>query len=157
MNAPNPQPSGRNQRTLAGLFIRPQKQVRFAMLFIGGAMLSVVALLGFLVLSFNHALARYNEKFQTHADIGLTINDSFTTTFLLIIALGVILGLLSIYLGIKISHRIYGPLVPLKRHIEKLTQGDYTSRVRLRKDDEMGELSDALNELAMALESRHKN
>lgn len=157
MNTPKTSPgNGPNQRTVQGMFIRPRQQVKYAMLFVGGAMLSVVALLGFLVVSFNHALARYNDKFHGTADVGLTIGDSFTISFLIIILIAVLIGILSIYMGIKLSHRIYGPMIPLNRHIEKLIEGDYKSRVRLRKGDELTELSEALNRLATALEERHK-
>lgn len=145
----------KEQRTVQGYFIRPKQQAKYAMMFMGGAMLSVVALLGLLVVSFNHAIARYNAKFQGNAEVGLTISDSFTNSFLLIITFAVIAGVLSIYWGIRVSHRIYGPLIPLRRHIDKLIEGDYSARVRLRKSDDMVELCDAMNELAEALEKRH--
>ena len=57
-------------------------------------------------------------------------------------------------MGVRLSNRIYGPLVPMLRHIQNLKQGIYSSRVVLRQNDELIELRDALNELAAALEAR---
>jgi signal transduction histidine kinase len=62
---------------------------------------------------------------------------------------------LAFAVGVRLSHRIYGPIVPINRFIEALSSGEYTARIALRKGDDMIELKDALNRLAEALEKRH--
>jgi len=47
-----------------------------------------------------------------------------------------------------ITHRIYGPLVPLSRHVEGLINGDYTVRTHLRTKDEFKDFARLLNELS---------
>jgi methyl-accepting chemotaxis protein len=63
----------------------------------------------------------------------------------------VALGIVAVVLWIVLARRIFGPAVQFKRHIESLTQGDYTSRVQLRRGDEFKDVAEKLNELAEAL------
>jgi len=50
------------------------------------------------------------------------------------------------------THRLIGPAVAITRHIRALKEGLYAHRVRLRKNDELEDLADELNELAEILE-----
>ncbi len=50
------------------------------------------------------------------------------------------------------THRLIGPTVAMKRHLEALIGGDYSSRVKLRKSDAFGDLAHQLNALAASLE-----
>jgi HAMP domain-containing protein len=52
------------------------------------------------------------------------------------------------------SHRIYGPTVALRRHIDNLKQGNYQARIRLRKHDELKNIAADLNSLAKILEEK---
>jgi HAMP domain-containing protein len=54
------------------------------------------------------------------------------------------------------SHKIFGPTVPIRRHIHKLIEGDYSSRVHLRDGDELSEISEELNQLAEVLAEKTK-
>jgi signal transduction histidine kinase len=66
----------------------------------------------------------------------------------------VVLAVSCLILWIVSSHRIFGPVIPMRRHVRKLVEGDYTSRIHLRAGDEFKELSDDLNHLAEVLEKR---
>jgi signal transduction histidine kinase len=46
------------------------------------------------------------------------------------------------------THRIMGPAYACRRHIQKLLQGDFTTRTRLRKTDSLCELANDLNKLS---------
>ncbi|MGB5438340.1 MAG: HAMP domain-containing protein [Gammaproteobacteria bacterium] len=50
------------------------------------------------------------------------------------------------------THRLIGPTVTISRHIQALKNGRYSSRISLRKNDELKELAAELNELAEILE-----
>ncbi len=54
--------------------------------------------------------------------------------------------------AILLTHRFYGPMVPILRHLEEMKKGNYTSRIRLRKKDELHDLSEKLNDLTAHLE-----
>ena len=62
-----------------------------------------------------------------------------------------ILGLVCMGLWIFYSHRIFGPVIPMRRHIEKLGAGDFSSRIQLRGTDEFKALAEDLNHLAEVL------
>jgi hypothetical protein len=54
------------------------------------------------------------------------------------------------------GHRLLGPLVPIRRQIEAMKNGDYASRVDLRKGDLFNEIAGDLNELAQLLRDQEK-
>ena len=54
------------------------------------------------------------------------------------------------------AHRLLGPLVPIRRRLEGMKNGDYSSRIYLREGDLYGEIADDLNELAQLLYSQEK-
>lgn len=58
--------------------------------------------------------------------------------------------LLVVALGFAIfkSHKIAGPLFRLKYHIRQMSSGDFSTRVKLRKKDELKILADELNLLS---------
>lgn len=73
---------------------------------------------------------------------------------------GVILGqtvviLASAALSAVISHRTFGPTVPILRQIEAMIAGDMSKRVVLRPGDHLVDISARLNELAEKLAKSH--
>ncbi|MBX3020211.1 MAG: hypothetical protein KF799_00920 [Bdellovibrionales bacterium] len=66
----------------------------------------------------------------------------------------ILLCLLGIYFIIFLSVRVYGPQVALLRFIEQMKQGNYTPYRNLRKDDQLKEIWQALQELAASLKRR---
>lgn len=55
-------------------------------------------------------------------------------------------------LWVAVSHRIFGPVVAMRRHVRSLIAGEYTSRINLRANDELRDLGEDLNELAQTLD-----
>ncbi len=53
------------------------------------------------------------------------------------------------------THRLVGPVMPIRRHIKALRDGLYTHRVTLRRHDGLQDIADDLNDLARTLEERH--
>lgn len=143
------------KRTFLGMIVRPQKQMRFALMFAGGALLSITALVALTAIVFNHTLKNLAETQKIELEIGYLLRDTMVYPFFILIMGVFLIGSFVIYLSIRLSNRIYGPLIPLLRHIQNLKQGIYSSRVVLRQNDELTELRDALNELAATLEARN--
>ena len=71
---------------------------------------------------------------------------------------GVVLLYLGVTVGLSIyyTHRLVGPTIAFRRHIRSLIDGNFESRVTLRKKDAFMEVADDLNELAAQL-YRNKN
>jgi methyl-accepting chemotaxis protein len=66
-----------------------------------------------------------------------------------------VLGVLSFLLWVVFSHRVFGPAVPIRRHIKKLIEGNYADSIKLRKYDEFKEVAEDLNQLTEALREKH--
>lgn len=125
------------------------------MLFTGGAMLSITALVALTGVVFNHTLKRLTDLQQVDTEVGFLLRDTMVWPFFMLVVGAFFMGLFCIYIGIKVSNRIYGPLIPINRHIQNLKDGHYGSRMVLRRHDELTEIRDGLNELAAILEARH--
>jgi methyl-accepting chemotaxis protein len=82
-------------------------------------------------------------KYQTNAVI--TVLSVMTIAYVILI-----IGLSVIYL-----HRLVGPTIAFRRHIRALRNGEYSSRIKLRKNDAFREVAQDLNDLAASLD--HKN
>jgi len=67
-----------------------------------------------------------------------------------------IYALFLLALTLAITHRMIGPTIAFKRHVDCLLEEDYTSRVRLRTSDAFQDLASRLNELAIKLGEEKK-
>ncbi len=65
----------------------------------------------------------------------------------------VILPLIS-YGSIKFSHRIAGPLPKIYQTLEGIGQGNFEVKLVLRKNDELSELAEVINRMAVDLKAR---
>lgn len=72
-----------------------------------------------------------------------------------IIGIGLVLTLMVAFFAMIVSHRIYGPLVPISKFLQEIKSGNYSARVAVRKEDQLQDLVTQLNEVAEALEARH--
>ena len=76
----------------------------------------------------------------------IEVTTAFTLLYILVV----------VALSVAYAHRMIGPMVPIRRQIEALKNGDYSARATLRKRDAFSELADDLNELARMLEEHGK-
>ncbi len=143
------------KRSIRSFLLEPFKQVRIG--------LYLVALtLGFtvlLILLFFDVM--YRQHLRTMEMLGMSDGSSFwdlldnpiVLTGLMQIGFAlVVFILITVVTSIVLTHRVYGPLVSIRRLVRSLAQGDFSARVRIRKRDDLHDLADELNELAESLE-----
>lgn len=94
------------------------------------------------------------EKGQVPGDVSEALLDHIGRVEVNISVISLVLMVISIFMGVRLSHRIYGPIVQFRRHVASLAGGDYSSRVNLRDHDHFFELSEDLNALAEKLQKR---
>jgi methyl-accepting chemotaxis protein len=58
--------------------------------------------------------------------------------------------------SIFFTHRLVGPTIAFRRHVERLIEGDFKSRIRLRNGDAFADVADVLNRLAEKMEEQGK-
>lgn len=60
-------------------------------------------------------------------------------------------GLLTFIFWLTLSHRIFGPEVPILRQLDQMIAGNFQSRIRLRRRDEWMEVANRINQLSEKL------
>jgi signal transduction histidine kinase len=86
--------------------------------------------------------------------IGAIQNSLKTATFTTI-TVAVLFGLISVSLGIILTHRLVGPMIPIRRLIRQLNKGEYGAQGRLRTKDDYQEVMNELNQLSTTLAEKH--
>ena len=142
------------RRPIRGMFVRPKDQVKYAFGFVGGALLSMVGMIAVLMTSLQSAIGLLVSSGRLDPDAASLLHSSIRLGLLGMLAFAIGFASYAIWAGIRLSHRIYGPMVPIKRLIGNLTAGEYDKRIRLRANDEFVDIADALNALAAKLEGK---
>lgn len=154
-STPTGKGSRSDRRTLRGLFIKPRQQLKYSFMFMGGGMMILCLFIAVVIYSVNRTLFALESAYGMDPSVAQTIRQALTSTLSISCVLSAVLAAFSFVIGLQLTHRIYGPLIPLQRHIDELRNGNFSSRVHLRKNDEMLELQEGLNSLATALESKY--
>lgn len=135
-------------RSLKNILINPKTQLRYAVVAVSYAFLGMSLVQIF-------SLRKLNEIQSTlESD-----NNYWFVNYVLYVSwvyIGglVVVGIFAFLYSLFVSHKTAGPQVSLLNHIKELSLGNYKSRVQLRKNDDLVELSDALNSLAENLEKK---
>lgn len=63
---------------------------------------------------------------------------------------------LVVWLGLRMTHRVAGPLVRITASLQQMAAGNYQQHLTLRKGDSLQDLAELINQLAATLRS-HRN
>ena len=137
-----------DRRTFKGLLVKPREQIKYSFIFMGGGMLILTIFIGVVMFSLNRTLVSVEIAYGLDPEVASAIRSSLTATLSIALLLSAVLSASAILLGLQMSHRLYGPLVPIQRHISEMKSGNFSTRIQLRKNDELLELQEALNDLA---------
>ena len=145
----------RNQRSAKNILIRPRQQLRLAVVFFSAssALLTVYVIL--VLTSLMSTIATIVHQYSLPPDVLPTLLNSLQWSVIFVGLFGVVLTLSMLAMGVMLSHRIFGPQIPISALVSKLKDGDYSARAHLRKDDEFKELVAELNGLAETLQSKY--
>lgn len=147
------------KRRMRSYLLEPFKQVRIGLYFVGLTLGFTTLLIGLFL------KVMYDQHERTmqllHMSDGSTFWDLFGNPIVLSGLMQIGLALILFFVvtlatSIVLTHRIYGPLISIRRHIGNLKAGDFDSRVHIRRKDDLHALADQLNELAEALEQREQ-
>ena len=122
-------------------YLKPSIQYAFTSFFALLAAIEIV-LFGLLLYAVEHLRIYYSYDLMLY----------FRFSILLVILL--IFTGFNFWYGVRLSHRIAGPMVQIKRVLERATKGEYKSRIKLRSNDYLHEISDELNLLLEKLENQ---
>ncbi len=143
----------KNRRSVANIIVDPGALLRLSIPFIFLLLASVVSI--FLVhkqITLNFESLEYPQ--QQSLELQLILNQIANRAMLTGVIAMLVIGVLTLVMWIIYSHRMLGPVVPLRKHVEKLCDGNYDDRIRLRKHDEFKELAADLNRLTEILKNK---
>ena len=146
-----------SKRSLRNLLIEPLKQIRFGVYFIIITIAYTFATALLLINSFyeqyQHVMALFNVV-DPHLRWELISDEVFYSNIFKMAVCFFLFLFIMFATILRLTHRIYGPLVSIKRFLNELKSGNYSARVILRKDDDLQDLVKELNELAETLEKK---
>lgn len=82
------------------------------------------------------------------------IKEELHTIYLIILAASLVAIVIALTSAFFVSNSITYPITDLRRAAERMAQGDFKIRVRVRRKDELGQLAESLNTMAAQLERR---
>lgn len=144
----------KNRRSRMGWLIDPQHQLRFAFYLIGGGITALMLICLYQLVSLENSVQEILTRGQVPTEISDALLNHVGRVELNITAVSLLLMVVSVFTGVKLSHRIYGPIVQIRKHVVSLINGEYQSRIHLRDRDHFVELAEELNHLAEKLQKR---
>lgn len=149
-----------SRRRIVNYFVEPVLQIKLPMSLLVLTFIFMVMSVLLIQLYFGAVynsilgLTGYPELLGEHIK-RMVISDISETRYLFFVVFFVYISLF-IIIAIAYTHKLVGSSVTLKRHICALKEGNFSSRVSLRKNDAFAEIADELNELASSLETKSK-
>ena len=117
-----------------------------------------ILLLVLLILTVGALASVYFALWLTLKTFGMSDNTlaiaQMTTVGLLVTLELLILAPFVIWLGLRMTHRIAGPLVRILAALQQMSLGNFNQHITLRKNDSLTELADAINKLGETLHAR---
>jgi hypothetical protein len=143
------------RRTLRAYLVEPFQQIRFGL---HVAMVSVGTTLLLAYLFIRSQREQYQQVidiFEVTETTDLITNDVFLRNAFLIGA--ALLGTMAVmmFVVIRRTHKMYGPMVSILRFVGELTRGNYAVRIHIRERDDFQGLVQKLNALAETLHIKH--
>ena len=127
-----------------GYFIKSRLQIRYLRLILVAIILPV----------FLFSACLYYLVFYLMAEqLGIPESIAYNITPVikkinLILLFGVpIISAVILFWGLLISHRIAGPLYRLEKELDRISKGDFSLRLKIRRNDELGPIVKGINKI----------
>jgi len=141
-----------DDRRLSNFIIAPDRQLRAALLAVGIGLLFFFGFFGFQIWMFSALVESLAPLIPESSNVNQMISESVHWSWIVFFVGAVAFTLLLTTLTIVISHRIYGPIYAIRKHVAAIGRGEFAHRTHLRKSDEFKDLAKDLNSLSEALE-----
>lgn len=144
------------RRKFKNYLLQPLLQVKLGIYFIVLSLIVSIGLLWFLYYYLSPLYDMVLELTDLREEVGL-VQASYLLGAGWMVAGSILLYFFAtIAISIFFTHRLIGPTYAFRRHIQSLIDGDYGSRVNLRKNDAFPEVANDLNRLAEHLQSNSR-
>lgn len=143
-------------RKIQNFAIAPSKQFRLAFTLVSIGLGVFLAFFAFELWMMSSIVTSLSPLAPPDSNVHGLLADSLWWSWAAFIFIAFIFAMAVVVGTLVISHRFFGPVVALQKHISALTRGEYDHRTHLRKTDELKELASDLNQLSEQLEAQAK-
>lgn len=154
-NLPDTTDGGRNQRSMKNILLRPEFQLKYSFYFVGMTLVMMGAVFILFLFSLEDMVATLAIVYRIEPEVVGAIQQSLKTATFTTITVAILFGVISVSLGIILTHRLVGPMVPIRRLIRQLNDGEYGVQGRLRTKDDYQEVMNELNQLSKTLGEKY--
>ncbi len=143
-----------NQRKVRNFLLQPLLQLQLAIYTVGLTVVFSAILIAVTYFSFKQTYELILDVTNLPQDVADLVNEYVVNSA------GWLAGAILLYLVINIlitiflTHRMIGPTIAFRRHIRALMDGNFSSRIHLRKGDAFVEVAEDLNSLAEQMEKK---
>lgn len=156
MTSTTPQENSRPQnRSMKNILLRPEFQLKYSFYFVGMTLVTMGSVFLLFLLSLEDMIATLAVVYRIEPEVIGAIQQSLRTATFTTVAVAACFAVISISLGIILTHRLVGPMIPIRRLISQITKGEYGVQGRLRTKDDYQEVMNELNTLSRTLAERH--
>jgi methyl-accepting chemotaxis protein len=146
-----------NRRSLKSLFTRPSKQLFIFLSLFVLVTFAVCTKIVYLLIGMRDQVHDMGSRYQLPPELSQSLDHSLTTTAIITGVAGLVMTFAALSISATLSQRIFAPMIPIKRVLKKLQDGQYGTRGHLRKGDEFQDVMEEINTLAKKLEERHSS
>lgn len=146
--------SYKHQRKLANFLLQPMVQLRIGAINVMLSLTFVLLLGAYVYMKFVQFVEVVTTLTEASDEVGTMLSEYLGKVALTGGVLALVFVLISLATSIYLTHRLVGPTVAFRRHIDALIGGDYKVNTKLRSHDAFVEVADSLNRLSEALQKK---
>jgi len=144
----------KDNRRLKNIIIAPNKQLKLAFFSVMTGLATLLLFFAFQIWLFTSMIRNISPALPEDMNLEPVLADSIHWSWIGFILGAVFFAVLVSSVTIVISHRIYGPMIAIRKHIAAILGGKYDHKTTLRKNDEFKEVADDLNKLSEILREK---
>ncbi len=144
-----------SRRRLRNFMIRPGVQIRHLVYVLSVGLVFMLVMFSFMLMTLTSMFNQAAQIANIEYDIQLAIQNAIISAWIVFTLSCLAFAVLSAAIGILLTHRVFGPIVPIRRHLAALKEGNYKVVTQLRQQDELKDVADDLNQVSAMLEKRY--
>ena len=143
------------KRRLRNILLQPLVQVKLGMYSICLAFLFSIVIMTLLYMNFYRFYDMVLELTDLREEVSMLLQGYIMDATGWLLTTVIVYLIMNIAISVYYTHRLVGPTYAFRRHIDLLRNGDFDSRVQLRKGDAFEEVANDLNDLASQLDTNN--
>lgn len=131
--------------------VEPYKQVKIGLIFLLLNFVFSILILSIFSYYVNEIYTNINAHYELTQQEGLVMWDKFQTPLIVGGLLLVVFIAVTLWVSIKYTHQIYGPMISVNRYLDEIIDGKNPSPLKLREKDQLGGMVEKLNNAVVKL------